>query len=246
MYGTTEATRSEAPHDAGSILIVDDDPDLRRLVADALREHGFSPSTASDGARAIDALRSRPPALVILDLGLPECSGLDVLRRIREIGDLPVIIVTGRSGEADRVLGLELGADDYVVKPFSARELVARVKTVLRRSNAFTTSVSSTDAVSLAFDGLTIDLRSRDVIVDERSVDLTAREFDLLAFLAASPRQVFSRTQLLQRVWNSDPEWQNPATVAEHVHRLRRKVEPDPAAPRWIQTMRGAGYRFTP
>ncbi len=154
-----------------------------------------------------------------------------------------MIVLTGRGAEADRVVGLEMGADDYVVKPFSPRELAARVRTVLRRTSA---SSDVDPAQVLTFDRIEIDVQCRDVWVDSVPVELTAREFDLLSFLAASPRQVFTREQLLQRVWSSDVEWQDPRTVAEHVHRLRRKIEPDPSQPRWIQTLRGAGYRFTP
>jgi DNA-binding response OmpR family regulator len=153
-----------------------------------------------------------------------------------------VIVLTGRSNEADRIVGLEMGADDYVVKPFSPRELAARVRSVLRRSSGLEPHVDDV----LHYDNLTIDLRCRDVEIDGEPVDLTVKEFDLLAFLASSPRQVFSREQILRNVWDSDPAWQNPSTIAEHIHRLRRKIEPDPASPRWIHTLRGAGYRFTP
>lgn len=226
------------------VLIVDDDEELRSIVEAEFRQHNFDVAGCAEGGRALDMIRSRQPDLVVLDLGLPDVGGLSILHEIREMGSLPVIILTGRAAEADRVVGLEMGADDYVVKPFSPRELTARVKTVLRRSNP--PSGREAPLVALEFDRLVIDLGSRDVLIDGAYIDLTAKEFDLLAFLAESPRQVFSRSQLLRLVWGSDPEWQSPSTVAEHIHRLRRKIEPDPASPQWIHTMRGAGYRFVP
>lgn len=234
---------SSPPSPTLRVLVVDDDAELRGLVRDVLVEHGYAIDECSDGKQALELIDARPPDLVVLDLGLPNMGGLDVLRRIRESGNLAVIVLTGRGAEADRVVGLEMGADDYVVKPFSPRELAARVGSVLRRSNA--ADAASPDQV-LTFDRLEIDVPCRDVRIDGTLVELTAREFDLLSFLASSPRQVFTREQLLQQVWSSDAEWQDPRTIAEHVHRLRRKVEPDPSRPRWIQTMRGAGYRFTP
>ncbi len=229
--------------DSTLVLVVDDDEELRDLLRDVLVEHSFEVAECSDGPSALELISTRRPDLVVLDLGLPGMSGLDVLRQIRESGNLPVIVLTGRSSEADRVSGLEMGADDYVVKPFSPREVAARVRTVLRRVNA---PVEPNRDQVLVFDRLQIDVACRDVWIDGEPVALTAREFDLLAFLAASPRQVYTREQLLQQVWSSDAEWQDPRTIAEHVHRLRRKIEPDPSTPRWIQTLRGAGYRFTP
>ena len=151
-----------------------------------------------------------------------------------------MILLTARAEEADRVAGLELGADDYVVKPFSPRELTARVRSVLRRATPRPV------LGRLTFDGLTIDTASREVSVDGIAVDLTAREFDLLAFLASSPRQVFSRGQLLEQVWGSSTEWQDPATVTVHVRRLRQKIDADPQNPRWVTTVWGVGYRFEP
>jgi DNA-binding response OmpR family regulator len=225
------------------VLVVDDDAELRELVRDVLVEHGYDVDECADGDGALERIDARRPDLVVLDLGLPQMGGLDVLRSIRQSSNLPVIVLTGRGAEADRIVGLEMGADDYVVKPFSPRELAARVRTVLRRSNA---AVSDRAQPVLRFERLEIDLECRDVLVDGDPVELTAREFDLLAFLASSPRQVFTRDQLLQQVWSSSSEWQDPRTIAEHVHRLRRKIEPDPSTPRWIQTLRGAGYRFTP
>ena len=173
---------------------------------------------------------------------LPGTDGLSILRQLRAVGDVPVILLTARADEIDRVLGLELGADDYVVKPFSPRELAARVRTVLRRVNA----PASDGRAPVEFGRLRIDPTTRDVTVDGDSVDLTPKEFDLLYTLARSPRQVFSRRQLLSQVWDSAPEYQDSATVTVHVGRLRQKLEDNPDNPRWITTVWGVGYRFEP
>jgi DNA-binding response OmpR family regulator len=231
---------------SSTILVVDDEAALRALVRDAVAEHGFGVIECPDGNSATEIIGREEVSLVVLDLGLPDVGGLEVLRRIRSTSGIPVIVLTARDDETDRVVALEMGADDYVTKPFSVRELAARVKAVLRRSSPAATDDGGDDDDRLEYPGLSIDRRCRDVMVDDRVVELTAKEFDLLAFLAASPRQVFSRDQLLRQVWESDPSWQDPSTVAEHIHRLRRKIEPDPAAPRWIETLRGAGYRFVP
>jgi DNA-binding response OmpR family regulator len=169
---------------------------------------------------------------------LPAVSGFDVLSEIRRDGDLPVILLTARAEESDRVAGLELGADDYVVKPFSPRELVARVRTVLRRATPRQTPGP------VVFDGVEVDAGRRVASVDGKALELTAREFDLLAFLVAHARQVFSRGELLERVWGSSAEWQDPATVTVHVRRIRQKMETDLQNPRWIQTVWGVGYRL--
>jgi DNA-binding response OmpR family regulator len=158
------------------------------------------------------------------------------------VSDIPVIMLTARAEESDRVAGLELGADDYVVKPFSPRELAARVNGVLRRTNGRQPDLPS----PIVYDNLTIDPMSREVVLDGKVVEMTPKEFDVLAFLAASPRQVFSRAQLLESVWQSSPEWQDPATVTVHVRRIRNKIEADPEHPRWISTVWGVGYRFEP
>lgn len=222
------------------ILVVDDDEDARSLVVDALTEHGFRVSEAGDGQAAMNSVDAHHPDLVVLDLGLPTVGGLEVLKIIRSTGDLPVIILSGRADNTDRIVGLELGADDYVAKPFDPREVVARVNAVLRRGR------SEQPDTLLDFGDITIDLVTHDVTCAGELVDLTAKEFDLLAFMAKSPRQVFSREQLLDNVWNSSTNWQDASTVNEHIHRLRRKIEPDITRPRWISTLRGAGYRFTP
>jgi DNA-binding response OmpR family regulator len=222
------------------VLVVDDDEQVRTLVTWQLEAEGFSVAGAADGAIALGAVEADPPDLIVLDLSLPRVDGLDVLTRLRRTSTIPVIVVTGRGGETDRIVGLDLGADDYLVKPFSPGELAARVRSVLRRSGP------EVPSGRLDFGSLQVDVTTREVRVDDDPVELTAKEFDLLVFLARSPRQVFSRAQLLKRVWGSATEWQDAATVTQHVHRLRHKLEPDPAEPRWLRTVRGVGYRFEP
>lgn len=222
------------------ILIVDDDPDARLLASEALVEHGFDVAEVSDGEAALKIISRKAPDLVVLDLGLPGIGGLELLKWLRDRGNLPVILLTGRSGQSDRVVGLELGADDYIVKPFDPREMVARVNAVLRRGNGDSSSAR------LDYGELTIDLATRDVLCRGELIELKAKEFDLLAFMAASPRRVFSREQLLEGVWESSSDWQDSSTVNEHIHRLRRKLETDTSEPQWIETVRGAGYRFMP
>jgi two-component system phosphate regulon response regulator PhoB len=224
----------------GRILVVDDDEESRALVRFALEREGFSVLEAGDGAEALEVVATEGPDLVVLDVNLPSMGGFDVLSQLRLVHSVPVIMVTGRDGETDRVLGLELGADDYVVKPFAPRELTSRVRAILRRSSP------ASSEEHLDFVGLHIDLTSREVKVEGRAVGLTTREFELLAFLASSPRRVYSRAQLLERVWSSALEWQDPATVTEHVRRIRLKIEPDRDSPHRIRTVRGVGYAFDP
>jgi DNA-binding response OmpR family regulator len=224
------------------VLVVDDEPTVREVVVGYLRRDGHEVAEAADGTTALELLESTPPDLVVLDMMLPGVNGLDVLRRVRSTSDIPVIMLTARAEEADRVAGLELGADDYVVKPFSPRELAARVNGVLRRTSSRATAAPQ----ALDFGTLRIDPLSREVVLDGRPVEMTPKEFDVLAFLAASPRQVFSRAQLLESVWQSSPDWQDPATVTVHVRRIRNKIEADPEKPRWITTVWGVGYRFEP
>jgi DNA-binding response OmpR family regulator len=221
------------------VIVVDDDHEVRGILRDILEQDGYQVTVVGDGEALLAMVHRHHPDLVILDMMLPGMQGLEVLRHLQDHDRIPTIVVTGKSGESDRIVGLELGADDYMLKPFSHPELLARVHAVLRRAQA------PQAAEVLDFGDLTIDLQTRDVMVEGRSVDLTALEFDLLAFLASSPRQVFSRERLLDRVWGSSAEWQTTATVSEHIHRLRRKIEPDPARPTRIETLRGAGYRFT-
>ncbi len=232
-----------ATRPARTVLVVDDEPMLRSLLSRLLRMEGFEVVEAADGQAALDAVASQRPDLVLLDVMLPARDGLDVLGDLRQTSDVPVILVSALGEEADRVLGLKMGADDYVVKPFSAAELSARIESVLRRAMARNSPEVATD---LLFDGLAIELGTREVTVAGEKVEMTAKEFDLLAFLAGSPRQVFSRDQLLNQVWGSSSDWQSDATITEHVRRLRRKIEDDPDNPRWITTVRGVGYRFEP
>jgi two-component system, OmpR family, phosphate regulon response regulator PhoB len=225
------------------VLVVDDDQRVRTVVCWQLEADGYAVTEAADGAAALAQIERDRPDLVVLDLSLPGVGGLDVLRRVREADGtgtpLPVIVLSGRSGETDRIIGLDLGADDYLVKPFSPGELAARVRSLLRRSRPSAASVRPAD-------GLWVDETSRDVTLDGRPVDLTAKEFDLLAFLARHPRQVFTRAQLLQQVWGSAQGWQGEATVTEHVHRLRHKLGPGGGGRPIVQTVRGVGYRLEP
>ena len=227
----------------GTVLVVDDDDDVRTVVAWRLETDGFATAQAHDGLQALECLANRCPVLVVLDLSLPGLGGLDLLRRIREgrtpaPSDLPVLILSGRSGETDRIVGLDLGADDYLVKPFSPGELAARVRSLLRRSRVLPDSQSATDS------RLQVDLDTHAVHLDGQAIELTAKEFELLAYLAAHPRRVFTRAQLLGAVWRSSSTWQVEATVTEHVHRLRVKLEGVPAAPRMLRTVRGVGYQL--
>jgi DNA-binding response OmpR family regulator len=226
-----------------TVLVVDDEPMVREVVARYLELDGVRVHEAADGQAALDWLATHSPDLVVLDVMLPGVDGLSIMRRLRAAGNIPVILLTARAEEVDRVLGLELGADDYVVKPFSPRELAARVRSVLRRANA---NATAPDGAVLDFGRLRIEPLTREVTVDGRLVDLTPKEFDLLHALARSPRQVFSRRQLLAQVWDSAPEYQDAATVTVHVGRLRQKIELDPDEPRWITTTWGVGYRFEP
>lgn len=224
------------------VLVIDDDDGVRAQVCNRLAADGITVEQAADGARGLEMALLRPPHLVVLDLVLPGMSGLAVLDCLRSHRDIPVILLSGLGDESDRVSGLERGADDYIVKPFSGRELLARIHSVLRRTAGPVGSPQQ-----LVFDGLVVDLTRREVLVDGLPVELTRREFDLLAFLAGAPRQAFTRTQLLERVWGSSAEWQTEATITEHVHRLRSRLgfagRVDGPT---IRTMRGVGYVFEP
>ncbi len=223
------------------MLVVDDEPMVREVASTYLVREGFEVSEAADGTTALERVGAERFDLIVLDVMLPEIDGFSILTRIRRTSDVPVVLLTARAEETDRLLGLELGADDYVVKPFSPRELAARVRAVLRRTLGPPHAVDR-----MEFPGLVIDGTCREVLVDGRPVGLTPREFDLVAFMARAPRQVFSRTQLLEQVWDSSPEWQDPATVTVHIRRVRQKIEPNPESPRWFHTVWGVGYRFEP
>ena len=223
-----------------NVLVVDDDADVRMLLTMYLALDGFHAEEAEDAGTALDAIRRHRPDMVLLDVMMPGRDGLDLLAELRRAGDIPVIMVTARGEEADRVMGLRLGADDYIVKPFSPAELVARITAVLRRRGG------TAHPSKLEFEGLTLDVESRKLTVNGRAVATTTKEFDLLAFLASSPSHVFTRGELLDKVWGSSAEWQDPGTVTEHVRRVRHLIEDDPARPQRIRTVRGVGYSFEP
>ena len=226
--------------DMPTVLVVDDEPIVREVVVKYLERDGFRTLEAADGVRARELLAETTPSLVVLDVMLPGVDGLELCRWIRGRSELPVILLTARGEEADRIVGLELGADDYVTKPFSPRELAARVRAVLRRS-----SPAAAAGERLAFDDLELDAETREVRRGGRELQLTAKEFDLLWFLASHPRKVFSRDQLMLRVWGYEAAL-DTGTVTVHVRRLREKIEDMPSQPRFLQTVWGVGYRFAP
>ncbi len=223
------------------VLIVDDEPNIREVVGLYLRRDGHDVVSATDGREALEVFRKSEPDLVVLDLMLPKLSGLEVCRRMQAERRVPLIMLTARGEEEERIVGLSLGADDYVVKPFSPRELAARVTAVLRRTGDG--PAESADEKVLVFDGLRIDPNTREVLVRGEPATLTAREFDLLHHLAASPGRVFTRDHLMEVVWGYAFSI-DTSTVTVHVRRLREKVEPDPAHPRYLQTVWGVGYKF--
>jgi DNA-binding response OmpR family regulator len=221
-----------------TILVVDDEPIVREVVVRYLEREGYDTLEAADGVRARELLEHGQPDLVVLDVMLPGTDGLTLCRWIRTRSDIPVIMLTARGEEADRIVGLELGADDYVTKPFSPRELTARVRTVLRRA-----SPATPEQRQIELGDLHLDATTREVAKNGVALSLTAREFDLLWFLASYPRQVFSRNQLMNRVWG----YQAPVdtgTITVHVRRLREKIEDDPSRPTRLETVWGVGYRL--
>jgi two-component system, OmpR family, response regulator ResD len=226
-----------------TILIVDDEPTIVEVVGLYLQREGYKVLTAGDGAAALDMVEQQRPDLVVLDLMLPGLGGLEVTRRLRAGGALPIIMLTARTEEADRVVGLELGADDYVTKPFSARELVARVKAVLRRTHPELPAAPPSEPSALSIGALRLDTSTRIVTLDGQSINLTVREFDLLQFLMRHPGQVFTREQLLDNVWGYTFA-SDMSTVTVHIRRLREKIEPDPANPVFLQTIWGVGYKL--
>jgi len=225
---------------SGPVLIVDDEEVVRDVVSRYLRRDGFTTCEAADGLAARDLLESETPCLAIVDVMLPGLDGLELTRWIRRRSEVPVILLTARADEADRIVGLELGADDYVCKPFSPRELAVRVRTVLRR-----TRPEATRLPTIVFGDVELSGDTREVLRSGRLVPITAREFELLWFLASHPRRVFSREHLMDRVWGYSAA-RDTGTVTVHVRRLREKIEADPAAPRHLHTVWGAGYRFDP
>jgi DNA-binding response OmpR family regulator len=225
------------------VLVVDDEPIVRDVLSRYLAKGGFAVETAEDGEQALAAFDASPPDLVLLDLMLPRLDGIEVFTRIRADHDTPVIMLTAKGEETDRVVGLEIGADDYVAKPFSPREVVARVRAVLRRSGAGADGEPAN--APLLFGELEIDPRAREVRRGSDPVALTPKEFDLLLFLARHPGVVFSRLDVLEELWDFAFDG-DPSTVTVHVRRLREKVERDPSRPRHLVTVWGAGYRFDP
>ena len=222
-----------------TILVVDDEPQIVQLVRDYLEHAGFKVLTAADGPTALRTVSTQRPDLVVLDLGLPGIDGLDVTRSLRRHGEVPIIMLTARTEESDKLVGLELGADDYITKPFSPKELVARVRSVLRRSEAVKTPSDVIRAGEVE-----LDVPSMRVTIAGKPVELTQTEFQLLATMARQPGRVFSRAQLLNAVHGLAFESYERAIDA-HIKNLRRKVEPDPHNPRYLQTVFGVGYRFT-
>jgi len=228
---------------ASHVLVVDDDPTVVDVMTRYLHLEGFGVTSVGDGTAALEAARSRLPDLVILDLMLPRMGGLDVLRHLRSLGPVPVIMLTALGEEEDKLTGLDLGADDYVTKPFSPREVTARVKAVLNRTGPATNQASRAPSL-LECDNLVVDLAAREVRVEDRPVVLTVRELDLLAFLMANPRVAFRREELMEAVWGW--AYGDTSTITVHIRRLREKVERRPSAPNHIVTVWGVGYRFEP
>jgi phosphate regulon transcriptional regulator PhoB len=230
-------------HTGQKILVVEDEPDIRKLVQYNLAQERFKVLEAEDGEQALKIVQRDKPNLLILDLMLPGLSGIELCRILRDRTDtarLPILMLTAKAGETDRVLGLEMGADDYLTKPFSPRELVARVRAILRRA----ASAAQADALP-AFDkgGLKIDFTTYEVFARGKSVKLTLKEFELLRFLVQNPNRVLSRDQLLDRVWGGET-FVTPRTVDVHIRRLRKAIEKDDSKPKWILTLRGVGYKF--
>jgi DNA-binding response OmpR family regulator len=226
------------------ILVVDDEPSIREVVSLYLKREGYSVREAADGDEALKAAYEFAPDLIVLDLMLPKKDGMEVFRTLSVKNPVPVIMLTARGEETDRIVGLTIGADDYVTKPFSPAELVARVKAVLRRAGTTAdTPPADPGARPLIFPGLTVDPRSRTVSVGGEEVTLTATEFDLLYELARHPGQVFTREQLLDRVW-AEEFYGDASTVTVHIRRLRQKIEPEPDNPIYVQTVWGVGYCF--
>jgi DNA-binding response OmpR family regulator len=227
-----------------SVLVVDDEPTLRETLAEALEQDGLRVVTAADGREALERFRAEAPDLVLLDLMLPQISGIEVCRIMRRESAVPIVMLTAKDSEIDKVVGLELGADDYVTKPFSLRELMARIRSQLRRLDVpatGTTPGGSAEASTVAFGDITVDLAGHRLLRDGDELPVKPKAFELLAFLVRNPGQVFSRDQLLERVWGYDYAGET-RTVDVHVHWLRSAIEEDAGQPRYLQTVRGVGY----
>jgi DNA-binding response OmpR family regulator len=226
-----------------TILVVEDEPSIAEVVGLYLQRAGYQVKTAADGKAAMTILEKGVPDLVILDLMLPEIDGLSITRWLRDRSDVPIIMLTARREEIDRIAGLEMGADDYVVKPFSPQELVSRVRAVMRRMKREQAPAESERPLS--FGDLEINALSRTVSVSGKDVPLTAKEFDMLHLLAQHPKQVYTREQLLDRIWGG-AEYIDPGTVTVHIRRVREKIELDPSNPTRLVTVWGVGYKFEP
>lgn len=225
-----------------TVLVVDDEPNIVEVVSAYLRRELYTVVTASDGEEALRRINEHAPDLIVLDVMLPKLDGLEVCRRVRTSSNTPIIMLTARGEETDKLVGLGIGADDYITKPFSPRELVARIKAVLRRSQVAAPLEPGSDE-TLRFPSLKINPRTRSVETDKGQVELTAKEFDLLFFLASHAHEVFTRTQLLDQVWDYS-YYGDTSTVTVHIRRLREKIEPDPMRPKYIKTVWGVGYKF--
>lgn len=224
------------------VLVVDDEANLRHTLGFALRQEGYEVVTAEDGEQGLEAVARAVPDLVILDVMLPKIDGFEVARRIRRDSDIPILVLTARDTELDKVVGLEIGADDYLAKPFSMRELIARVRALLRRAARRQPTAPAAEGV-LEVGGLVVDTLRHRVSLDGAALELKPKEFDLLAFFVAHPGQAFSRSKLLESVWGFDFAG-DERTVDTHVKGLRAQLRDDVARPRWIETVRGVGYRF--
>jgi DNA-binding response OmpR family regulator len=224
------------------ILVVEDEPSIAEVVSLYLKRAGFPVKVVADGQAALDEMSRQVPDLLILDIMLPKVDGFTIIRWLRDRSDAPVIILTSRRDEIDRIAGLEMGADDYVVKPFSPQELVSRVRAVLRRTQS---SIQSDAESPLVFDDLRIEPQNHSVLLGDKGLTLTVKEFDMLYWLARHPRQVFSRDQLLEAVWGVS-DYIDPSTVTVHIRRLREKIEVDSSNPSRLVTVWGVGYKFEP
>ncbi len=224
------------------ILVVDDDPDISDVLSLYLTKNGFEVLTAEDGFRAVELAKAAKPDLILLDVLLPGLDGLEVCQELRKEKNIPILFLSCKSEEIDKILGLSVGGDDYITKPFSPGEVIARVKAHLRRHRVLSTNQEPQNSI-LAFPGLVIDLNSHSVLMDGSSVDLSAKEFQLLAMLAQNPNTVFSIEKLFRSVWSSHSFGDN-RTVMVHMSNLRRKIEKDPSDPKYVVTIKGAGYKF--
>ncbi|MBZ5736403.1 response regulator transcription factor [Nocardioides sp. TRM66260-LWL] len=231
------------PEQASPVLVVEDEKPLAQIVADYLTKGGYHAIQVHTGPDGVTAAREIDPDLVVLDLGLPGLDGVEVCREIRTFSDCYIIMVTARDDEVDKLIGLGVGADDYITKPFSPRELIARIQTALRRPRASKLATSPAPTDEARFDAMRLSIATREIWVDDRDVALTRTEFDLLATLAAAPRRVFTRRQLVDDVWGEG--WGGDEHIVDvHITHLRRKISDDATSPRFIDTVRGVGYRF--